>query len=193
MFFDDQPGPGASDGAILAYYGDDGNQLKLELAFLLATFAGAFFIWFASTLSARLRAAESEDGWLSRIPLISGAAFVALTVSAAAVNQFVADAMDDNPDQFEVDPDTARLLTNGAYSLSPEAAFPLAAPLVLAASLVFLRTRLTPRWFGWAGFVVALGCLLGFLGVTTGVFLLWVVVVAVLLMRYAPAASSTAS
>jgi hypothetical protein len=169
VLFRRRAGPGVSDGAILA------------------------FIWFAATLSARLRAAEAEGGWLSRIPLISGAGFVVLAVSAAAVNQFVADAIDDNPGQFEVDPDTARLLTNGAYTLSPEAAFLLAAPLVLAASLVFLRTRLTPRWFAWAGFIVALGCLLGFLGVTTGLFLLWVVVVAVLLMRYAAGASSTAS
>jgi hypothetical protein len=189
VLFDDEPGPGASDHAILAYYRDDGNQLKLEVAFLLATFAGVFFIWFAGTLSARLRAAEAEGGWLSRIPLISGAAFAVLTVSAAALYQFVADAVDDNPDRFEVDPDTARLLTNGAYTLSPEAAFPLAAPLVLAASLVFLRTRLTPRWFGRAGFVVALGCLLGFLGATSGLFLLWVVVVAVLLMRSAPSSA----
>jgi hypothetical protein len=109
------------------------------------------------------------------------------------VYQFVSDAIDDNPDRFKVDPDTARLFTNAAYSLSPEAAFPLAAPLVVAASVVFLRTRLTPRWFGQAGFVVAAGCLLGFLGATTGLFLLWVTVVAVLLTRYAPGPSSTAS
>jgi len=73
VFFDAAPDPGASDGAILTYYSDDGNQLKLEVAFLLATFAGVFFIWFAATLSARLHAADAEGGWLSRIPLISGA------------------------------------------------------------------------------------------------------------------------
>jgi len=136
VFFDAAPDPGASDGAILTYYSDDGNQLKLEVAFLLATFAGVFFIWFAATLSARLHAADAERGWLSRIPLISGAGFVALNVTSAAVYQFVSDAIDDNPDRFKVDPDTARLFNNAAYSLSPEAAFPLAAPLVVAASLV---------------------------------------------------------
>lgn len=167
------------------------NQLKLEVAFLLATFAGVFFIWFAATLSARLRAAEAEVDWLSAHPAYLGRGFVALNVTAAAVYQFVSDAIDDNPDQFKVDPDTARLFANAAYSLSPEAAFPLAAPLVLAASLVFLRTQLTPSWFDWAGFVVAAGCLLGFLGVTTGLFLLWVVVVQ--LARHAPGPYSTPS
>jgi hypothetical protein len=104
-------------------------------------------------------------------------------VVASAVSQFVSDALDDNPDVFEVDPQIARLLSNGAYSLNPEGALPLAAPLVLAASLGFLRRWLLPRWLGWAGLVVALGCVLGFLGVTTGLFLLWVIVVAVYLTR----------
>jgi hypothetical protein len=39
VIFDNEPGPGASDTTILAYYTDDGNQLKLELAFLFASIA----------------------------------------------------------------------------------------------------------------------------------------------------------
>ena len=183
VLFDDEPGPEASDSTILAYYADDGNQLKLEAAFLLATIAGVFFIWFAGTLSERLRASQSESGWLGRIVLVSGGAFAAVMVVASAVYQFVSDALDDNPDRFQVDPQIARLLTNGAYSLNPEGALPLVAPLVLAASLGFLSGRLLPRWIGWAGFVVALGCLIGFLGVTTGLFLLWVIVVAIYLTK----------
>jgi hypothetical protein len=73
------------------------NQLKLEVAFLLATFAGVFFIWFAATLSARLRAAEAEVDWLSAHPAYLGRGFVALNVTAAAVYQFVSDAIDDKP------------------------------------------------------------------------------------------------
>jgi len=77
-------------------------------------------------------------------------------VVAAAVYQFVADALDDNPDQFVADPNLARLLTNGAYSLNPEGAVPLVAPLVLAASLVFLGGRLLPRWLGWMSAIFTL-------------------------------------
>jgi hypothetical protein len=188
VLFDGQPSPGASDAEIRGYYADDGNQLRLESAFFIATISGVLFMCFAAVLSSRMRAAEGPREWLSLIPLVSGGAFVALHVAAAAVNQFVADAADDNPDQFEIDTDTARVLTNGAYSLSPEAALPLVAPLVAATSVVFLRTLLLPRWLGWAGVVVAFGCLLGFLGVTTGLFLVWVgVVAALLVMRGATA------
>ena len=61
--FDDEPAPDASDGTILSYYADDGNQLKLELAFLLATFAAILFIWFVASLAGRLRTAEGDRAW----------------------------------------------------------------------------------------------------------------------------------
>ena len=117
---------------------------------------------------------------MHRIPPISAAAFIALLLASSATYQFVSDAADDNPDQFTIDPDLARLLNNAANSLNPEAAIPMLAPLVLATSLVALRTRVFPRWLGWAGFVVAFGCLCGFLA---GLFALWVVVVSVYLAR----------
>ena len=183
VIFGGEPDPSASDATIVAYCRDDGNQLRLESAFLLATFAGAFFLWFTGVLTARLRAAAREQGWLAHIPVVSAAAFVAVNVSSAALYQFVADAADDNPQQFEIDADTARLLTNGAYSLSPEAAFPLVAPLVLAASVLFGRSGVTGRWFSRSGYLVALGCLVGFLGVTTVLFLAWVGIVSVVLLR----------
>ena len=94
VLFDGNPDPGATDASIVAYYGDDGNQLKLELAFLLATIAGVFFVWFAGTLAGRMRAAEGEPGWLSQVASISAGAFVAVMVVASAVYQFVADAVD---------------------------------------------------------------------------------------------------
>jgi hypothetical protein len=94
----------------------------------------------------------------------------------------VADIGDDTG-AFSVDPNTTRLLTDAYYTFVFETALPLAAPMVLAASLVFLRTRLLPRWLGWAGLVVAILCLAGFLGIPMGLFLLWVVVVSALLIR----------
>jgi hypothetical protein len=182
VIFDREPGPGASDRRIHDFYADDGNQLMLELAFLLTTIAALFFVWFVGTLGARLGRAEGGTGLLSRIALVSGGAFVVLVLVGAALYQFASDAVDDNPNVFDLDPNTARLLTNAAYTINPEAALPVAAPLVLASSLVFLRTAMLPRWIGWAGVAVAIACLPGFLGLTAA-FLAWVVVVAGYLTR----------
>jgi len=182
VIFSNEPNPGASDATTLAYYTDDGNQLKLEVAFLLASVAAPFFLWFTASLSVRLRQAEGESGWLSRVVLVSGGAFAAVMLIGAATYQFASDALDDNPDRFQLDPDVARLLNNAAYTLSSEAAFPLAAPLVLAASLVFLRTALLPRLLGRIGLGVTVACMLGFIGGGT-LFLAWILVVAGYLMR----------
>jgi len=190
VIFMDAPAPSAPDDEILSYYTDSGNQRSFAIAFLLTTVAAPFFLWFLGSLTGRLRQAEGEPGWLSRIALVSGGAFVAVAFVGAAIQQFVPDAVENDPDQFTLDPDIARLLTNAAYTLNPELAVPLSAPLVLAASLVFLRTGLLPRLVGWFGVGVTF---VSFVGVLVGptVLLLWILVVAVYLLRRAPSESAS--
>ena len=190
VIFSDAPAPSASDDAILSYYAESGYQRKFAIAFLLTTIAAPFFLWFLGSLAARLRQAEGEPGWFSRIALVSGGAFVAVAFVGTALSQFVPDAVNNDPDQFGLDPDIARLLTNAAYTLNSELAVPLAAPLVLATSLVFLRTGLLPRWVGWAGLAVTLVSFVGFL-VGPTFLLVWILVVAVYLVRRAPRASAS--
>ena len=191
VIFMDAPAPSATDDEIFSYYADSGNQRSFAIAFLLTTIAAPIFLWFLGSLAGRLRQAEGEPGWLPRIALVSGGAFAAVAFVGAALPQFVPDAVENDPDQFTLDPDVARLLTNAAYTLNPELAVPLSAPLVLAASLIFLRTGLLPRWVGWAGVGVTLVSFVGFL-VGPTFLLLWILVVAVYLPRRAPVASTNA-
>jgi hypothetical protein len=178
----DVPAPSASDDEILRYYADSGKQTKLAIAFVLTTVAAPLFVWFVGTLAARIRQAEGEPGWLSRIAVASGSAFVTVAFVGTALAQFVPDAVNNDPDRFTLDPDVARLLTNAAYTLNPELAVPLSAPLVLATSLVALRTGLLPRWLGSAGVFVAFVSFAGFLVGPTFLFL-WILVVSTLLLR----------
>lgn len=181
-FYDRVPSIDASDEAIVAYYTDSDNQLALQIASLVLTLAAVLFIWFVGALAARLRSAEGESSWLSRIVVVSGAASVAVMVVGFLAEGMVIDIGDDTK-AFSVDPDTTRLLTDATYTFIFETALPLAAPMVIAASLVFLRTRLLPRWLGWAGVAVGFLCLVGFLGVPMGLYLLWIVIVAIYLVR----------
>jgi hypothetical protein len=182
ILFDQTPSIGDSDEAIVAYYESSASQVRLQAAYLVLTLAAVFFVWYVGTLSARLRAAEGGPGWLSRIVLVSGAAFVTAVILGFLVGGMVADIGDDT-DAFQVDPHTARLLSDASYTFVFETALPLAAPMVLAVSIVDLRGALVPRWVPWAGLVVAVLCLLGFLGVPMGLFLAWVVLQAVYSIR----------
>lgn len=181
------PGSDEADSRIVSYYDDGGNQLKLELA---ATLAIVFFLWFLGVLVARLREVESESPWLSVVALVSGGAFAVCTLSGLALETMVAVSANANT-AFEIDANTTRLLNDAVYLLTFETALPLAAPLVLAASLILSRSELTPRWFVRAGFVVALGCIVGFLGIPMLLFLAWVALVVYYLIRRPLAAGTT--
>lgn len=185
IVFDSAPSIGASDAAIVDFYEDGGNQVKLQSAYLAVTLAAVFFVWFVGVLSAHVRRSEAEPAWLSRIVVVSGAASITVLVIGFLSGGMVIDIGDDTT-AYTVDPDTVRLLTDAYYTFVFETALPLAAPMVLAVSVAALRSRLLPRWLGWAGCVVAASCLVGFLGVPMGLFLLWTVLVGVYLTRRLP-------
>lgn len=100
---------------------------------------------------------------------------------------FAADSMvastADHTSKFHIDPNTARVIADFAYPLTFETGLPLVAPFVIAITLALRRARVVPRWFGPAGIVVGLLCLVGFLGVPMGLFLIWVAAVAIVLRR----------
>jgi hypothetical protein len=188
--FDSAPGTDDSDAKIRAFYSDHGNQVKLQVAYLVLTAAGIAFLWFVGALYERLRVAEGDSGRLSAVILVSGAAFAVLMLAGYAAGDMAA-ATSDHIDRFEADPSTVRLLSDVAYALAFETALPLVAPMVLAVSLIAFRSGVLPRWLAWSGVVVAVACLFGFLGIPMGLFLVWIAVVAIVPMRpQAPAAET---
>jgi hypothetical protein len=57
-------------------------------------------------------------------------------------------------DDFQLDPNTRRLVEDAGFLLLASAAF-AAILLVVAVSLAALRHGVLPRWLGWAGFPAA--------------------------------------
>jgi hypothetical protein len=180
--YDSVPGTGESDSEIRSFYADHGNQLKVELAYIILTAAAVAFLWFLGVLYRELRPVDREPGWRSVIVVISGVAFAVLMIAGFAAGSMAA-ATSDHGGPFELDPDTARLLSDVAYALTFETALPLAAPMVLAVTLIAFRTRVLPQWLAWFGVVVALGCLVGLLGVPMALFVIWNAAIAIVLLR----------
>jgi hypothetical protein len=178
----DIPGAGSSDAKILAYYGDGGKQVKLQIAYYLVTLAAVFLVWFVGTLAARIR---RLGDWATRpayIVIGSGTAASLLFLAGFAANSLVASTAN-HTSRFHIDPDTARVISDFSYPLTFETALPFAAPFVIAATVALRRAGKLPRWFGRAGVAVGLLCLAGFLAIPMGLFLLWLVAVAVVLLR----------
>jgi hypothetical protein len=165
------PGADSSDAKILAYYNDHGNQLKLEIAYYLVTLAVVSFLWFVGTLAARMSDLAGSSPWLSRIVLGSATAGSLAMPAGFAADSMVA-ATADHTSRFHIDPNTARVIADFAYPLTFETGLPLVAPLVIATTLALRRGRVVPRWFGAAGVATGVLCLVGFLGVPMGLFLI---------------------
>lgn len=180
LLFADVPSADSADAKLTGYFLTHSHQLRLEVAFFGATIAVAFFFWFVGILAARVGSSV-----YARIVVASGTAAGIFFLAGLACDVALV-SVADHSDAFRLDPNTARLLSDFAYPLTFETALPLAAPLVLAASL----GGGFPGWLRRSGYFVALGCIVGFLGVPMALFLLWAVVVSVTISRGGHSASS---
>jgi hypothetical protein len=139
------------------------------------------FVWFVVALTMLLRRAEGELPWRSTIAMVSGALFVALVLSGNEVAAaFRAD---------DLDPQIARYAFDEAHVAFANAWVALGS-FAVCCGWVIASTRFLPRWLGWLAMASGVGLALSRISWTSYVFLLpyglfwlWVLVVAVLLIH----------
>jgi hypothetical protein len=171
------------DAKILSYLASDSNQTQ-NIAALFIFFAGVLFLLgFFAALRSRLRAQGEDHGILGTLAYGSG--FVSAALWMGAVIFFVAPllAASDAPSVDQASMATTYRVANDAGYAFWVAAVGLGALVVGATSIIAFRNRSLPRWFVWAGFVVAVLCLLGVFFIPAFVYWAWIVVLAILLVR----------
>jgi hypothetical protein len=139
------------------------------------------FLWFVVALTTLLRQAEGEPPWRSSIAMASGILLPALALSGSEVAAgFRAD---------DLDPQIARYAFDEAHVAFGNAWVALGS-FAVCCGWVIASTRFLPRWLGWLAIASGVGLALCRISWTTPVFLLpyglfwlWVLVVAVLLIR----------
>jgi hypothetical protein len=176
---------GNSDREILDYYADSGNRAKEIVAFFLIAGAALAFVVFASGLRSLIARAEQGTAPLAALAWAGGTACAVLVLVGNAVSRATAFAAMD--DEFQLDPNTRRLVEDVGYLLFVSGAL-VAILLVVAVSLAALRHGVLPRWLGWAGFPAAALLTLAIAFVGFLVFVAWIVAVsAALALRRSPA------
>jgi hypothetical protein len=164
---------GPSDREILDYYADSGHRTREVVAFFLIGGGVLAFLVFATGLRSVLLQAESEPVPLASLAWAGAIASATLLFAGNAISRATAFAA--MSDDFELDPDTRRLVEDVGVLLLASGAL-AAILLVVATSLVALRYGALPRWLGWAGFPLAALLPLGV--VFLGFVALWVWVLA---------------
>jgi hypothetical protein len=134
------------------------------------------FLWFLGSLRSAFRQAEGGTGRLSSIAYAGGIVLTGFALADGALQFAIAESVGDVP---PVATQTLSALYNNFFF-----GFPVGiGTLLIASSLVILRTKVLPAWLGW----VAL--LLGIVALTPAGFfaflvvLAWIAVVSVMLFQ----------
>ena len=152
----------------------------------LMTLAVIPFVWWLSVLWARLHRAEGTAGWLSVATL--GFGLVAATQLVSGGGWTLAMGRIEEG----LDPQLARTLFDMG-NLNFVDIWVSFAGMLIAASVLSIRTGALPKWLGWAGMVVALGLVIargfweqsGMVVFIYAFFWLWMIVTGVVLIRRA--------
>jgi len=145
------------------------------------------FLWFLGALWDELRAVEEGSGWLSIIAVGSG------LVTASALSESGGWPLAVFRIGEGLDPQVARLLFDEG-NLNFANIWISLGSMVLAAGLIFRRSRRFPHWLGWASIALAVGLFLARAVWTSPVafapyllFWLWLIVLGVIMLRRSPA------
>ena len=169
--------PGVSDAERVAFYNDESNQGRAQIASVLIVVAGLFFLWFLTGLRARLARAEGKDGALTALAFGAGLVASALWVVASVFWMAPGYTIQED-DAFTLDANVSRLVAEMGYLIWVFGTV-VALLLVLATSLLGLKARVVPRWVAWLGFLVSAAILVSALFVGFFVFLAWVLLVSI--------------
>ena len=161
----------ASRADIISHYEDSSSAI----AAVLIALTGLLYVFFAGTLRARLRAAES----LSTLVMVGGALFgLGLAMFAGFEITLYDLANSDN----QIDPGTLQAFNAFDNDFFFPAVLGLAT-FYFSTALAILATGALPRWWGWVTLVLAVLSIAGPLGFAAFVLTLpWTLVTAILLL-----------
>ena len=183
FFVTDVPGADSSAQEIAGYLADSGNHTRNIIGAYLWVLGGLAFLGFAAGLRGVLRRAEGEPGTLSSLVFGAGVVFTAVWSVSAVALATVAYAVEFS-DAPVSDPDIVRVLPQMASLLLLLGGGFAGILLLLATSILVIRTSVLPRWLAWFGIVVAVTLLFDVTYMNILPLVAWVGVAStVLLMR----------
>ena len=182
LFIADVPSPDATERQIADYLADGDNHTRNIIGVYLWVVGALAFLWFLMRLRTDLRSAEGGTGAISTLAFGAGVAFAAVWMVSAAAYASVAFAvgLGDAPVS---DPDFVRVLPAfGGLLLLLGGGF-AGALVIVAASVVTLRTGVFPRWLAWLGIVAAVALLFDATYLNILPLWVWVFVASIVMLR----------
>ena len=178
----DLPKADASAQEIAGYLADPENQTRNIIGAYLWVLGGLAFLGFVEGLRGVLRRAEGDPGTLSNIVFGAGVVFTAVWSVSAATLAAVAFAAGFSGAPVS-DPDLVRVLPQlGSLLLLLGGGF-AGILMLLATSIVIVRTGALPRWLAWFAILIAITLVFDVTYMNIVPLLVWVATASVVLFR----------
>ena len=138
------------------WLGTEANRVAIALN--LVPFAGIAFLWFIGVLRARL--GDLEDRFFATVFLGSGLLFLAMLFVAAATAGALLLAHDSETGGL-AQSSTFNLARALSFSVMNIYAVKVAAVFMITTSTIAIYTKITARWIGFSGYILAAFLLFG--------------------------------
>jgi hypothetical protein len=191
LFVSDTPDGDESNLKWLRYYADSDNRRMIIIGAIVLTLAAVAFLVFLGALRERLRNAAPGAEWIGTTAFASGLLFVAMLGVATLGTGSVSASVEFGDAPVVRDADVLRTFESlgiGALVLFGAAAAGL---LIITSSVAAGRSALFPRWLVVAGYIAGVIVLLGGLFfIPLALFVLWMLVVGIVMLRGSGAAAT---
>jgi hypothetical protein len=179
-----------SYSGMVSYYAESGNRTGHLIGFFLVAVSLLFFLLFIGVLRERLGAADKDGSLLTGLVAAGGAAAAALFLAgtaALAATAFASEFIDN----FVVDANLVRLEFGFGFVLLIGGVI-LSCGLVLATSVLAIRTSALPAWLAWVGLLAVVLAIIEAFLLPLFVIPAWALLVGVVLAMGAPEAQPVA-
>jgi hypothetical protein len=151
----------SSDASILKDANDSGTQTFIIIGAYLLALSGVMLLCFAARLRSFLGAAEGGRETLARLAQTGATVSAASIATGGFIIASVAFAIVFGSTPDVKDADVARFIPQIGFGIILIGGMFAAIVMILSSSIIILRTRVLPTWYGWFGFVASIALLAG--------------------------------
>lgn len=173
----DSPDNNAPDAEWLAYFQDDSNLVRNIIGAYLWVLAAVAFVVFVVTLSRQLRAAAPGDDVLPAIAYGAGLLFVGMLLVAAFAGVAVPAGIKFGDANVPTNADVGRFFPQMAFGALLVGGGFSAIMMIVATSVIILKTHLFAEWVAMLGFLAAILLIFAALFIPLIALPIWVLVV----------------
>jgi hypothetical protein len=182
----DSPDSDSSDAKVIAWYAKHSHRVGVIVGVFVLMFFGLFLLWFAAGLRERLRAAEGPGGRLANVALGGAILSVALIWAGSFALAAVPAGISLGSEPTVTSADVARFLPQMGFGAILVGGMFGAIAMIVATSIVAMRTGVLPRWLAYLGFACGVALLFGSVFLPMIALPVWLIATGVALLRGRP-------